>query len=130
MKKIMVNIIENVKFVLSIILTLIGSAFILGACNLIEYLAKKSYGIILLILFTISLFLTIFFTDGWLNIICFLLFAGWCFICFVLMMLYSLGEINKANAAGEDPKYFNNDLTEADRRILEELNNTEHETNT
>ena len=42
------------------------------------------------------------------------------------MMLYSLGEINKANAAGEDPKYFNNDLTEADRRILEELNNTEH----
>ena len=60
MKKIMVNIIENVKFVLSIILTLIGSAFILGACNLIEYLAKKSYGIILLILFTISLFLTIF----------------------------------------------------------------------
>ena len=36
----MVNIIENVKFVLSIILTLIGSAFILGAClwNHITYI--------------------------------------------------------------------------------------------
>ena len=122
MRKI-INIIEESIILIFTILLGIGS--LLGEYCIIP-LARKDYGIILLILFTISLFLTIFFTDGWLNIICFLLFVGWCFVCFVLMMLYSLGEINKANAAGEDPKYFNNDLTEADRRILEELNNIEH----
>lgn len=123
MKKVINIIGESIVLIFTILL---GIGSLLGEYFIIP-LARKDYGIILLILFTISLFLTIFFTDGWLNIICFLLFVGWCFLCFILVMLYSLGEINKANAAGEDPKYFNNNLTEADRRILEELNNTERE---
>lgn len=98
MRKI-INIIE--EFIIFIFTILLGIGSLLGEYFIIP-LARKDYGIILLILFTISLFLTIFFTDGWLNIICFLLFTGWCFLCFALMMLYSLGAINKANMTGEE----------------------------
>lgn len=120
MKKIITNIIESSKFILSIIFTLICSSFVLGICNLIKYciipLAKKSYGVILLLLLTILLFTTIFFTSGWLNIICFILFISWFFLCFALVMFYSLGAINKVNMAGEELE-CNNDMTETYNQI-------------
>lgn len=106
MKKIITNIIESSKFILSIIFILIYSFFVLGICNLIKYciipLAKKSYGVILLLLLTILLFTTVFFTSGWLNIVCLLLFIGWTILCFALMMIYSLGAINKINMDSEE----------------------------
>lgn len=120
MKKIITNIIESSKFISSIIFILICSSFVLGICNLIKYciipLAKKSYGVILLLLFTILLFATIFFTSGWLNIICFILFISWFFLCFALVMFYSLGAINAANMAGEELE-CNNDMTKTYNQI-------------
>lgn len=87
-------------------LIILYSFFVLGICNLIKYciipLAKKSYGVILLLLLTILLFTTVFFTSGWLSIVCLLLFIGWTIFCFALMMIYSLGAINKVNMDSEE----------------------------
>lgn len=101
-------------------LIILYSFFVLGICNLIKYciipLAKKSYGVILLLLLTILLFTTVFFTSGWLNIICFILFISWFFLCFALVMFYSLGAINAANMAGEELE-CNNDMTKTYNQI-------------
>ncbi len=102
MKKIITNIIESAKFILFIIFMTIVCSYISIGALIGEYcvipLAKKDYGIILLFLFTIFLFSTIFFTSGWLYIICIILSLSWFFLCFFLVISYSLGEVRKIEA--------------------------------
>ena len=120
MKKIITNVVESTKFMLSIIFPIMLCSFVSIGLLLGEHciipLAKKGYGIILLLLFTIFLFSTIFFTSGWLNIICFILFISWFFLCFAFVIFYSLGAINEVNMTGEELE-CNNDMTETYNQI-------------